>query len=79
MKKVLIITYYFPPCGGIGVLRCLKLAKYLREFGWEPIIYTAKDAHYPTYDESNVKDIPENITILRQPIFEPYTFYKKFT
>jgi glycosyltransferase involved in cell wall biosynthesis len=79
MKKVLIITYYFPPCGGIGVLRCLKLAKYLREFGWEPIIYTAKDAHYPTYDDSNNKDIPENITILRQPIFEPYTFYKKFT
>lgn len=79
MKKVLIITYYFPPCGGIGVLRCLKIAKYLRDFGWEPVIYTAKDAHYPSYDYSNLKDIPEGITILRQPIFEPYTFYKKFT
>jgi len=79
MKKVLLITYYFPPCGGIGVLRCLKLAKYLREFGWEPIIYTAENAHYPSYDYSNLKDIPEGITILRQPIFEPYTFYKKFT
>lgn len=78
-KKVLLITYYFPPCGGIGVLRCLKLAKYLRDFGWEPIIYTAKDAHYPSYDHGNFKDIPEGITILRQPIFEPYTFYKKFT
>lgn len=78
-KKVLIITYYFPPCGGIGVLRCLKLVKYLRDFGWEPVIYTAKDAHYPSYDESNFKDIPEGITILKQPIFEPYTFYKKFT
>jgi glycosyltransferase involved in cell wall biosynthesis len=79
MKKVLIISYYFPPCGGIGVLRCLKIAKYLRTFGWEPVIYTAEDAHYPSYDYGNFKDIPEGVTILRQPIFEPYTFYKKFT
>jgi hypothetical protein len=79
MKKVLIISYYFPPCGGIGVLRCLKIAKYLRDFGWEPIIYTAENAHYPSYDYGTLKDIPEGITILRQPIFEPYTFYKKFT
>ncbi len=79
MKKVLLITYYFPPCGGIGVLRCLKIAKYLRQFGWEPIIYTAENAHYPSYDYGNLKDIPEGIEILRQPIIEPYTFYKKFT
>ncbi len=79
MKKVLIISYYFPPCGGIGVLRCLKIAIYLRDFGWEPIIYTAENAHYPSYDYGNFGDIPEGITILRQPVFEPYSFYKKFT
>ncbi len=78
-KKVLIISYYWYPSGGIGVLRCLKIAKYLRQFGWEPIIYTAKDAHYPSYDESNLKDIPKDITVLRQPIFEPYRWYKRFT
>ena len=43
MKKILIITYYWPPAGGISVLRGLKIAKYLRDFGWEPIIYTAKN------------------------------------
>jgi glycosyltransferase involved in cell wall biosynthesis len=78
-KKVLIITYYWYPSGGIGVLRCLKIAKYLREFGWEPVIYTAKNAHYPSIDESNLKDVPQGITLLKQPIFEPYSFYKKFT
>lgn len=78
-KKVLIISYYWYPCGGIGVLRCLKLAKYLRNFGWEPIIYTAENAHYPSYDEGNLKDIPENLTVLKQPIFEPYEFYRLFT
>lgn len=79
MKKVLIITYYWPPCGGIGVLRCLKFAKYLRQFGWEPIIFTAEDAHYPSLDLSNEKDIPEGITILKQKIWEPYHIYKFIT
>jgi glycosyltransferase involved in cell wall biosynthesis len=78
-KKVLIITYYWYPSGGIGVLRCLKIAKYLRQFGWEPIIYTAENPHYPSIDESNAKDIPPNITVIKQPIFEPYHLYKKFT
>lgn len=78
-KKVLIITYYWPPSGGIGVLRCLKIAKYLRDYGWEPIIFTAKDAHYPSIDPSNEKDIPEGITILKQKIWEPYHIYKFIT
>ena len=79
MKKVLIITYYWPPCGGIGVLRCLKIAKYLQDFAWQPIVFTAKDAHYPSIDHSNVKDIPENLTVLRQKIWEPYHIYKFLT
>ena len=42
MKKVLIISYCFPPRGGVGGLRIQGLAKYLPEFGWEPIILTPK-------------------------------------
>ncbi len=79
MKKVLIISYYWPPCGGIGVLRCLKIAKYLREFGWEPIIYTADNADYPSIDQSNFKDIHPDTVILKQPIWEPYKIYRKLT
>jgi O-antigen/teichoic acid export membrane protein len=79
LKKVLIITYYWPPCGGIGVLRCLKFAKYLRKYGWEPIIFTADDAHYPSIDYSNDKDIPEGIQVLKQKIWEPYHIYKYIT
>ncbi|PKP23294.1 MAG: glycosyl transferase family 1 [Bacteroidetes bacterium HGW-Bacteroidetes-21] len=78
-KKVLIITYYWPPSGGIGVHRCLKFAKYLRQFGWEPVIYTAANAHYPYLDESNFKHIPEGITVLKKNIIEPFSFYKRFT
>jgi hypothetical protein len=53
LKRVLIITYHWLPSGGITVLRCLKIAKYLREFGWEPIIFTAENAAYQYLDFSN--------------------------
>src|SRR5208283_371123 len=79
MKKVLIITYYWPPAGGAGVQRWLKFTKYLRQFGWEPVIYTPENSEMPELDNSLFKDIPENITVLRQPIWEPYNIYKLIT
>ena len=78
MKKVLIITYYWPPAGGSAVYRWLKFTKYLREFGWEPIVYTAENGEYPELDPENEKDIPAGVTILKHPIWEPYQLYKRF-
>ena len=52
MKRVLIITYYWPPSGGSGVQRWLKMSKYLSENGWQPVIYTTEDAEYPIVDPS---------------------------
>lgn len=78
MKRVLIITYYWPPSGGAGVQRWLKFAKYLPEFGWQPVIYTPENPEYPAVDESLLKDVPEGIEILKQPIWEPYSWYRQF-
>jgi len=78
MKKALIITYYWPPSGGAGVQRWLKFAKYLREFGWEPVIYTPENPEYPAIDPSLEKDVPENIQVIRKRIIEPYSMYKRF-
>lgn len=78
MKKVLILTYYWPPSGGAGVQRWLKFVKYLREFGWEPIVYTAANGEIPVLDASLEKDIPPNTVVLKTPIWEPYTIYKRF-
>ena len=69
--KVLIITYYWPPAGGSGVQRWLKFVKYLQDFGIEPIVYTVDNAHYPKEDDSLISEIPKNITVLKNPIFEP--------
>ncbi len=79
MKKVLIITYYWPPSGGAGVQRWLKFVKYLRDFGWEPVIFTPENPEAPSTDESLLKDVPDGIEIIKNKIWEPYTFYKKFT
>jgi glycosyltransferase involved in cell wall biosynthesis len=78
LRKVLIITYYWPPGGGAGVQRWLKFSKYLRDFGWEPVIYTPANGEMPVIDHSLEKDIPAGLTVLRQPIWEPYSVYKKF-
>ncbi len=77
-RKVLIITYYWPPSGGAGVQRWLKFSKYLRDFGWEPIIYTPENPEAPAIDNSLEKDIPEGISIIKRPIIEPYSVYKRF-
>ena len=78
MRNVLIITYYWPPSGGSGVQRWLKMSKYLPENGWRPIIYTADNAEYPVLDSSLEKDIHNEAVVIRRPIVEPYSFYKKF-
>lgn len=78
MRKALIITYYWPPSGGAGVQRWLKFAKYMRNFGWEPVIYTPENPEMPVTDTSLLKDVPENITVLKTPVWEPYSWYKRF-
>jgi glycosyltransferase involved in cell wall biosynthesis len=77
MKKALIITYYWPPSGGAGVQRWLKFVKYLREFGWEPVVFCPENPEYPETDSSLFKDIPPGIEVLKFPIWEPYLAYKK--
>ncbi|MCJ7756749.1 MAG: glycosyl transferase family 1, partial [Gillisia sp.] len=79
MKKALIITYYWPPAGGPGVQRWLKFVKYLREYEIEPIVYIPENPEYPILDKSLNSEVPENITILKHKIFEPYVLAKLFS
>jgi len=76
MKKVLIITYYWPPSGGAGVQRWLKFAKYLPQYGWEPIIYTPENPDFAIEDQSLQKDVSKDMTVIKRKIWEPYEIYK---
>jgi len=79
MKRVLIITYYWPPNGGAGVQRWLKMAKYLPKHGWQPVVYTPENPEIITPDEALAKEVPPEAEIIKRPINEPYTFYKRLT
>lgn len=76
--KVLIITYYWPPAGGPGVQRWLKFVKYLRDFGIEPVVFTADNPYYPTLDATLSDDVPDGIEVIKCPIFEPNNIVAKF-
>lgn len=77
MKKVLIVTYYWPPAGGPGVQRILKFVKYLPEFGWQPIVLTVQNGEYPANDESLINEIPDNCQVFSTYSIEPNNLYKK--
>jgi glycosyltransferase involved in cell wall biosynthesis len=79
VKKVLIITYYWPPSGGSGVQRWLKFVKYFRDFGIEPIILTVAPefAALPNIDESLEHEIPAGIEVHKTCAKSPFGFYKK--
>lgn len=79
MKRVLIITYYWPPAGGSGVQRWLKFVKYLREFGYEPVVYTPESPEFMAIDETLEKEIPQGVEVVKREIFEPYSIYKILT
>lgn len=69
-RKVLMAAHQFPPVGGSGVQRSVKFVKYLPLFGWEPVVLTRDDKRMAIRDESLLKDLPENIEIIRTPAYD---------
>ena len=79
MKKVLIITYYWPPAGGPGVQRWLKFVKYLPGYGIEPVVYIPENPTYPLIDEGLLSEVSEGTTIIKHKIVEPYAWASAFS
>ncbi len=79
MKRVLIVTYYWPPSAGSGVQRWLKFAKYLPEFGWQPVVFTPENPDFGLRDESLLEGLPASVEVVKYPIWEPYQLLKVFS
>lgn len=79
MKRVLIITYYWPPNGGVGGQRWLKMSKYLPQHGWTPVVYTPSNPEMAAVDEGLLKDVGPDVEVVKRPISEPFGLYKRFT
>ncbi len=80
MKRVLMISYYFPPSGGPGVQRVLKFVKYLPAFGWQPTVLTVAPEHaaYPDLDPTLAEEIPATVRLVRTRSWDPYAVYARF-
>lgn len=77
-RRILIITYYWPPSGGVGVQRWMNFALQLKKRGWEPWILTPENPQFEIKDErllEKVKDIP----VVKLPIWEPFNLFHKLT
>jgi len=77
MKKILIITYYWPPCGGVGVQRWLRFIKYLPQHDWELVVLTTTNGDYPTFDKSLLADLSDDIRVIRSKTPTFGKLYKK--
>jgi len=89
MKKVLLVSYYFPPTGGGGVTRALNLTKRFPEFGWLPLVLTRRGVPWGfPRDESLINGIHAQIfrapcwlpapAILHQQVNTPVAFLLRF-
>jgi glycosyltransferase involved in cell wall biosynthesis len=79
MKKVLFITYFWPPSGKASLHWPLKMIKYLPDSGWQPYVLTVTEDTFTQKDESLLKEIDKNLSVIKTKSFEPFDIYKKFT
>lgn len=70
-KKILLISCYFPPSGGIQVQRAVSLAKYLPQCGFEVHVLTTRNPSVPTFDPELINTIPAEVKIHRAWTLEP--------
>jgi len=78
MKKVLFITYYWPPSGKASLHWPLKIMKYLPKYGWQPSVLTVKEDTFSQQDETLLEDISPELKVIRTKSYEPFKIYKKF-
>jgi len=79
LKKVLFITYYWPPSGKASIHWPLQIIKHLPGFGWQPSVLTAKEDVFSYKDESLFQHIAPDLPVIKTNSFEPFNIYKKFT
>jgi len=74
-----MIAYYFPPLATSGTYRTLKFVKYLRRFGWEPVVLTVKRGFcWEGNNEALLEEIPDGVKVFRTHSFEPVNIFRKY-
>lgn len=63
--RILLITYYFPPCGGAPVQRWLRFLPQLIQRGFDVSVLCSENGDYPFLDDALLKDIPPEVKVIR--------------
>jgi glycosyltransferase involved in cell wall biosynthesis len=77
MKKVLFITYYWPPSGKASLHWPLKIIKNLPSFDWLPLVLTVEEDSFSQKDETFDSEVPKEVKVVRAKAYEPFNIYKK--
>jgi glycosyltransferase involved in cell wall biosynthesis len=77
VKHALLVTYYWPPAAGPGVHRWLRFSRYFKENGWQLTVYCPENGEWPVIDKGLIASVPDDLTIIRKPIFEPHRYLGK--
>jgi glycosyltransferase involved in cell wall biosynthesis len=78
MKKVLFITFYWPPSGKASLHWPLKIIKHLPKFGWQPVVLTVKEDTFSAKDVSLLGEVDPDLEVIRTDYFDPFIYYRKF-
>ncbi|MDH3269436.1 MAG: glycosyltransferase, partial [Ignavibacteria bacterium] len=78
MKKVLFISYYWPPSGKASLHWPLKIIKHLPSFGWMPSVLTVDEDIFTQKDETFLHEVPSEVKVFKAKSYEPFKVYKKF-
>ncbi len=78
-RKILVITYYWPPSGGPGALRLVKWVKYLSRCGWQPVVLTVDQGEFPYLDTDLAAECPASVPVFRVRAPKLFNIYKRLT
>lgn len=78
MKKVLFITYYWPPSGKASLHWPLDIMNHIQEFGLQPVVLTTKDETFTQRDDTLLKKVNPEWTIIKAKAIEPFNLYRRF-
>lgn len=75
---MLLVTYYWPPSGGVAVQRWLKMSRHFKTSEVDLTIYTPDLKSFPGYDDALLNEIPEGVKVIKTPILEPHDLFKRW-
>jgi len=79
MKRVLFITYFWPPSGKASLHLPLDIIRHLPKDEIEPVILTVENETFTQKDESLLSKVDPNWKVIKSKALEPFDIYRMFT